>query len=82
MTGLLETYEARIAALERLVGKQALELEHSQGGSTATTSAEKRDHIRNHDKFGVAVAYAHVSQWATAFNDFQSRRPCGRLKAC
>jgi transposase-like protein len=29
--GLLETYEARIAALERLVGKQALELEFLKG---------------------------------------------------
>ena len=28
---LLETYEARIAALERLVGKQALELEFLKG---------------------------------------------------
>lgn len=29
---------------------------------------------RPHDKFGVAVAYAHVSQWATALDhDFQSR---------
>ena len=29
---LIETYEARIAALERLVGKQALELEFLKGG--------------------------------------------------
>ncbi|WP_407049810.1 transposase [Methyloraptor flagellatus] len=29
--GLLQQYEARIAALERLVGKQALELEFQKG---------------------------------------------------
>lgn len=32
---LLETYEARIAALERLVGKQALELEFLRGAPRA-----------------------------------------------
>ena len=43
---LLQQYEARIAALERLVGKQALELEFLKGGlrnalpsRSATTSA-------------------------------------------
>lgn len=34
--------EARIAALERLVGRQALELEFLKGGSAKLTSAEKR----------------------------------------
>lgn len=32
---LLQSYEARIAALERLVGKQALELEFLKGASRA-----------------------------------------------
>ena len=32
---LLQTYEARIAALERLVGKQALELEFLKGAARA-----------------------------------------------
>src|SRR4029077_9308305 len=32
---LLQQYEARIAALERLVGKQALELEFVKGGQRA-----------------------------------------------
>lgn len=32
---LIQTYEARIAAFERLVGKQALELELSQRGLNA-----------------------------------------------
>jgi len=43
---LLQQYEARVAALERLVGKQALELEFLKGGlrnappaRSATTSA-------------------------------------------
>ena len=33
---LLQTYEARIAALERLVGKQALELEFLKGALKST----------------------------------------------
>jgi transposase len=33
---LLQAYEARIAALERLVGKQALELDFLKGASQAT----------------------------------------------
>ena len=37
---LLQQYEARIAALERLVGKQALELEFLKGGS-AKRAAER-----------------------------------------
>jgi transposase len=32
---LIQTYEARIAALERLVGKQALELEFLRGASAS-----------------------------------------------
>ena len=35
-----------IAALERLVGRQALEI--SKGGSEARTAAEKRDYVRDH----------------------------------
>ena len=38
---LLQAYEARIAALERLVGKQALELEFLKGAARLTL-AEKR----------------------------------------
>lgn len=41
----IQTYEARIAALERLVGRQALEIEFPKGGSEARTQAEKRDYF-------------------------------------
>ena len=44
---LLQLYEARIAALERLVGKQALELESLKGGSEKRAPAEKRDYVRH-----------------------------------
>lgn len=35
---LIQTYEARIAALERLVGKQALELEFLKGAARSGAS--------------------------------------------
>ena len=41
---LIQAYEARIAALERLVGKQALELEFLKGASASDASAEGRVH--------------------------------------
>src|SRR6056297_2526700 len=44
---LLSDYEARIAALERLVGRQALEIELSQRGATLQSLAEKRAYIRD-----------------------------------
>lgn len=37
---LLSAYEARIAALERLVGRQALEIELSEGARTSAASPE------------------------------------------
>jgi hypothetical protein len=40
---LLQRYEARIAALDRFAGKQALELEF-RGGCEKRTAAEKRDY--------------------------------------
>jgi putative transposase len=43
---VLADYEARIAALERLVGKLALENEFFKGGLAARPPAEKRQHIR------------------------------------
>ena len=43
---LIQEYEARIAALERLVGKQALELEFLKGALRNAPPAEKRDYIR------------------------------------
>lgn len=41
---LLATYEARIAALERLVGKQALELSFVKGGASPDPRREARLH--------------------------------------
>ena len=52
----IQEYEARIAALERLVGKQALELEFLKGGSAARTAAEKRAHVRHHRPTGLSIA--------------------------
>ena len=53
---MIEAYEARIASLERLVGKQALELEFLKGGSAAGTMAEKRAHVRDCRPRGLTVA--------------------------
>ena len=39
---LLQEYEARIAALERLVGRQALELEFIKGGADSVGRREAR----------------------------------------
>ncbi|ESW64443.1 IS3 family transposase [Mesorhizobium sp. C277A] len=52
----MQTYEARIAALERLVGRQALEIEFQKGGSEKRTTSEKRDYIRDHRPRGVSIA--------------------------
>jgi transposase len=53
---LIETYEARIAALKRLVGKQTLEIEFLKGGSQAHTADQKRAYIRYHRPGGLSVA--------------------------
>jgi hypothetical protein len=53
---LLERYEARIAALERLVGKQAPELESLKGALKKRTSAKKREHVRRCRPPGLSVA--------------------------
>jgi transposase-like protein len=53
---LIQEYEARTAALGRLVGKQALELEFLKGGSEKRTAAEKRDYIRRHRPRGISIA--------------------------
>ena len=49
-----EGYEARIAALERLVGKQALELEFLKGALKSAPPRKKRDYIRHHRPGGVS----------------------------
>ncbi|WP_020188301.1 transposase [Methylopila sp. 73B] len=43
----MEEYEARIAALERLVGRQALELDFLKG-LFERAAAEKRAYVRDH----------------------------------
>lgn len=43
-TATMEAYEARIAALERLVGKQALELEYLKGSAKRTSREKTRLH--------------------------------------
>lgn len=53
---LIQEYEARIAALERLVGKQALRTGVPKEGSEKRTAAEKRDYIRHHRPWGPSVA--------------------------
>ena len=52
---LLQSFEARIAALERLVGKQALELEFLKGTSRAAPRP-KSHHVRHHRPSGVSIA--------------------------
>ena len=46
----------RIAALERLVGKQALELEFLKGAVKSAPQAEKRDYVRRCRPPGLSVA--------------------------
>ena len=53
---LLQEYEAKIAALERMVGRQALEIEFLKGGSEKRTTAEKREYIRHCRPRGVSIA--------------------------
>lgn len=52
---LLQTYEARIAALERLVGRLALELDFLKG-SPAMTRSGKREHVRYRWPKGISAA--------------------------
>ncbi len=53
---LLQEYEAKIAALERMVGRQALEIELPKGGFETGTPAEKRQHLRRHRPRGVTAS--------------------------
>ena len=51
----IQAYEARIAALERLVGRQALELEFLKG-ALRRAAAKKRAYVRDHRPDGLSVA--------------------------
>lgn len=53
---LVQVYEARIAALERLVGKTGTETGVSKGGATLRTAAEKRAYVRDCLPSGISVA--------------------------
>lgn len=48
-------YEARIAALERLVGRQAFELELTQRSAAKRSAAEKRAYIRDCRPRGLSI---------------------------
>ena len=52
----IQEYEARIAALERLAGKQALELEFLKGAQRQGRTAAKRAHVRHHRPQGLSIA--------------------------
>src|SRR6516225_6958665 len=53
---LLQEYEAKIAALERMVGRQALENRVPKGGSEKRSTAEKREYIRHCRPRGISTA--------------------------
>ena len=52
----IQEYEARIAALERLVGKQALELEFLKGAQRQGRRPRRRAHVRHHRPEGLSIA--------------------------
>ena len=81
---LLQSYEARIAALERLVGKQALELEFLKGGSACSTPTEKRHHVRRHRPRGLSLAKGCrlMSIPRSTFYDEPSADPTTRSTTC
>ena len=53
---LLQEYEAKIAALERMVGQAGPRNRVSKGGAEKRTAAEKREYIRLHRPYGISVA--------------------------
>src|ERR1700719_2249199 len=53
---LLQEYEAKIAALERMVGPQALEIEFLKGALKSAQRPEKRDYVRRCRPRGLSVA--------------------------
>ena len=52
---LVQEYEAKIAPLERMVGRQALEIELPRGGFEACSPPGKREHLRRHRRPGLSV---------------------------
>jgi transposase len=53
---LIQVYEAKIAALERMVGRQASREQVSKGGAEKRTTAERRDYIRHCRPRGLSIA--------------------------
>jgi transposase len=53
---LLHEYKTKIAALERMVGRQALEIDFLKGALKNRTAAAKRDHLRHCRPDGVSIA--------------------------
>jgi hypothetical protein len=53
---IVQTQEARIGALERLVGKLVLEIRVSKGGLARRTPAEKRDYVSHRRPRDLSVA--------------------------
>src|SRR6195952_2300265 len=53
---LLGEYEAKIAALERMVGRQALEIELLKGAYEACSPAERCCHLRRHRPRGISIS--------------------------
>jgi response regulator of citrate/malate metabolism len=49
-------YEAKIAAFERMVGRQALEVEFLKGGLKKRTAAETHEYIHHHRPRGLSIA--------------------------
>ena len=52
---LIQEYEAKIAALERMVGRQALEIELLKGALEARAPTEKREYLRRHRPHRISV---------------------------
>jgi transposase-like protein len=74
---LIQAYEARIAALERLVGKQALELEFLRGASVSVARTRNaRAYIRHHRPRGLSIAqgYRLMSLPRSTFYDMPAAR--------
>ena len=52
----MQPYEAKIAALERLVGRQALEIEFLKGAQKKQSATQERIYVRDCRPLGMSVA--------------------------
>ncbi len=67
---LLQDYERKIAALERMVGRQALEIEFLKRGYEKRTAAEKREYIRHHRPRGLSIAEGCLLMGLSSSTDY------------